>query len=218
MSLKQVLEFFNKNKFDILSMGVFFGILGMVIYFLFPAKYLATGYIYVSRNIEEREYVESLKSDFSYEGFYAQQNAAQYTGTVLGLIESENLHYTVLEDLGVNPNTKNLRKLARTINVKKVAPQLIEITVKEMDQKKAIRTWNTVSEVLYTTTTRLNQEGDPNLKINIVENSPVLLTTIHNPFINIVAGLFIGTFVATFVLALEEYLITNLDIKSRRKK
>lgn len=222
MSLKQIIDFLNKYKIDILSMGVFFGILGVVIYFLFPAKFVAKGNIFVSRNIQTPQIISEnanpAAQEFSYEGFYAQQNASLYTSTVIGLVESENIRYRTLLDIGIPTTTNNLKKLERKIGAKKIAPQLLELEIKENTAKQATKNWNTLVENLIVTNQQLTQEGDPNLKITVVADSPIVVTTYKNPLLNFGIGLVVGTLIAMFVLALQDFATDALTSNKKPGK
>lgn len=222
MSLKQIINFLNKYKIDILSMGVFFGILGIVIYFLFPAKFVAKGNIFVSRDIQTAQTISESTNpptqEFAYEGFYAQQNASMYTSTVIGLIESENISYRTLLDIGIPTTTSNIKKFERKIGAKKIAPQLIELEIKENTAKQATKSWNTLVENLMVTNQQLTQEGDPNLKITVVVDSPIVVTTYKNPLLNFGIGLVAGTLIAMFVLALQDFAAEALNSNKKPGK
>lgn len=204
MNLKDLLKFLHKNYFDILSMSVFFGILGLVIYFLLPTKYIASGEFFIGRNIQPVDTQQNVDS-FSYEGYYAQQNALSYTANIEGILDSDFTRSEVLKQTGTPANSYNMRNLDKKIRVKRTAPQIVEVQIRDTNPQKAMETWLALTNITENISSDLNSQGDPNIFVKRINQTPVLKEAYKNPFVNFAGGIMIGAFLATFVLALEEY-------------
>lgn len=205
MTLKEILEFYNRYKVKILVFGFVFSLIGVVVFFVFPPKTIATGSLFVTRKVQ-KDITPQDEPFFTYEGFYSQQSAFSYTSTVIGLLESEGFRSMVLGDIGFVGNADNIRRIKRAIKIKKSAPQLISVTVKEWRGVPPEIIYNSLTQKIITSSLALNEEGDPNLLVLRVEEFPIVRQTYSNVYVNALVGFGLGVFVASFALALKEYL------------
>ncbi len=211
MTLKELSKFFAKNKIAILGTGVSFALVGVVIYFLLPPKYSATGTLFVTRKIEQPEpgttfSPESVEDGFfSYEGYYAQQNALSYTSTLIGLIESADIKSKVLDTLSISVSEANLRKLGRAVSAKKHAPQLVVVTVKGLPSASAEKIWTTLVDEVMLASQKLSEQGDPNLVVVAVSDHPIVKEGYRNVLVNIIIGFGFGVLVSTMYFAGKQY-------------
>lgn len=201
MELKNL---FIKLKYNYLLIGVFVivgSIIGVIVYFVLPQKYLASGSFYVSRTTQQ-----NVGDFFTYEGYYGQQTAQAYTATVIGLLESLDIKSKALSALGIPINEYTLRKYGKLISVKKSAPQLVTLNVKGNTAKQASDLWEAVSKNTLDTTYKLNLTSDPNLKISTLAEKPVIKETFWNIYANSFIGAGLGFLTGVGALYLFSYL------------
>lgn len=242
MTLNEQLIFLIDKKIDILGMGMLFGLLGIVVYFITPTKYDAVGSLFIARSVEDNEPLESLVQDpsientndttvpeqntnapssegvFTYEGYYAQQNAVTYTTSLVGIIESDVLRGALLRDLGYPVTGKNLRNLGRIIHTKRQAPQLIEISIEASSANIAQENWLRMTDLLINISNSLNLQSDPNLKIIKVTSKPVVSESFKSMPLNFVLGFGFGILISSLALAFQEYMGTSNDISLRTNR
>lgn len=203
MELKELVQVFKRHLGTVLVFAGLFALAGAAFYFYFPKSYKAIGSFYISRAVSD----ETSQGDFTYEGYYAQQTATNYTGTFIGLLESVDVRKAALEDLGQPVNAQTLRKSARNINVKKAAPQLVVLTVKAPTPELAESFWTSLSDSATGASAALNNfAGDPGISVLQISSAPVVQETFNNLFVDIFVGLSFGLLLGTFVSAFKEYL------------
>ncbi|MFA5776607.1 MAG: Wzz/FepE/Etk N-terminal domain-containing protein, partial [Patescibacteria group bacterium] len=69
----------------VFAVSIFVGLLGAGVSTILPNQYTAKGLLIVTRKADELS-----KEVFTYEGYYAQQNAGAYTATFLSILQSPN--------------------------------------------------------------------------------------------------------------------------------
>lgn len=199
MELKVLINILYKNALQVVVF-LLIGAVGGATTFILPQKYTATGSFYVKRTIQN-------SSDFfTYEGYYGQQTALAYANTVFALLESTDLKSMTLKKLGTEVNEQTLRKLHKKTDIKKTAPQLVSLTVKDFSPSEAAVVWNALSESLLETTYEINKNGDSALSISKISEEPVVKQTYNNLWLNLSAGAVLGFVFGAFSLALKEYL------------
>lgn len=201
MSLKEQILFISVNKLIISIGSVFFGLLGLFLYFYIPPTYKAVGTLYVSRAI-----TTTTTTEFSYEGYYARQNAVSYVPSVVGMLESVSTRKFILEKLEYPVTVKNLQRLNSNISVKKPAPQLIEVSYKSQSPENAADVWKTLTSYVVSKHYDLNSDIDSTVSIKYLSEAPVVVESFRNPVLNFFVGLLIGFVLMVFVLAFKRYL------------
>lgn len=201
MELAELLQVFGRNKKMIVKITLGFGLVGLL-YFLLPKSYRAVGSFYVTRGVDFRN-----RSDFTYEGYYAQQAGTNYAQTLIGLFESADIRSDALNLMGVPVTESNLRRVARNLKAKKASPQLVTLTVKAGSEDLAKEFWNALSESARNASTRLNEStGDPFLRITSVSTFPVVHQTYSSVSVSILVGLGLGCLVGFLIAVIREYL------------
>lgn len=201
MELKEIFDFYRKN-FKKVVFGVFlFSVLGAILFYVIPVKYVATGSIFVVRaaDLVQRE-------EFTYEGFYAQQNASEYSKTVVGILESIEMQKKMVEAKGDFVTEENLRKVRRELNIKKVAPQVITLEIEGDDPQKVVDLWNEVAKQTLSSSETISERGDTGTSIVILDDSPVVHSGFRELWAFVLVGAVFGFVTATFYFALREYL------------
>jgi capsular polysaccharide biosynthesis protein len=201
VDLKDILKFTKKNAIKITAVGLFFGLLGVAVYYWVPTKYLASGSIYVKRSVENGE-----GKYFTYEGYYNQQTATSYTNTVMGFLESIDVRSQSLENLGFDVTESSLRRLGKQIKIKKAGNQLITLSVKDISPQYAQALWLELARNTISTAQTLNSNSDPALQISMLKDLPVVKEVYKNVWLNFFIGVALGKLIAIIVLAFKAYV------------
>ncbi len=198
MELRDILKKIRKNR-GLLAIFISMGLIAGVLFYLLPSNYIASGSFYVTRKEDNSE------SFFTYEGYYSQQTATTYTNSVVALAESVDVKKQVLNKLDIPVNTQNIRKINKSVSVKKTGPQIVNITLKDKDLDKAKTLWEGVSEILIDTSKEINLEGDGKLSVVKISEEPFIKETYKPLWITSVAGILFGFSLGMLIIGLKEY-------------
>lgn len=201
MELAELLKLMKTNIKSMTFACVLGGLLGATIYFLIPQYYIASSSFYISRKMDSANF-----SFFSYDGYYGQQTALSYTSTVLGLFESTDIKSQALQNLNIEVNNSSLRKLKREMSVKKLAPQVVFVSVRATSGDKASEMFQAVADATINTANDLNKTGDSQLQITQVSKPPVVNNEFRNIFVNIAVGIGLGFILGLGLVSLKKYL------------
>lgn len=97
-----------------------------------PVKYRASTTVLLFNEPEA-----PTKNYFTYEGFYAQKAAQEYTDTVVGLLRSDVVLSAVQEKVFREENDSDRGDLRQLLKVEKHAPQLMQVSVTWEDSQQA---------------------------------------------------------------------------------
>lgn len=206
MSLKEQFNFLVINRRLLLLSMLLGGVFGGLVHFLLPPSYSAVGYFYVSRTVSMAPTPLPSSQEFTYEGYYARQNAVSYVPTFLGLLESDSTSSAVLELLQQPVDAASIRKLGRGISVKKPAPQLIELSYKSSSPENALQVWKTLAKYAVEKHYDLNADIDPNISVKYLAEEPVIKESYRNPVFNFLVGSIVGFGCTLFILAFKFHL------------
>lgn len=201
MELAELITYIKKHLKEVAGFALAGGLLGVLLYYVIPQYYVASGSFYISRAINN-----GASNYFAYEGYYGQQTAISYTNTVMGLFESTDVKAQAIKTLGMEVNDQSLRKLKRSLSVKKLAPQVIYVTVEATSPEKASSTYQAVADATLSIAQKLNQSGDTQLQIEQVSKPPVIDDVFKNIFVNMLIGLGFGFVLSLGFLFLKKYL------------
>lgn len=197
-----MVKLLKSNRRTIVSYGGLFILFGVAFFYFFPKTYKTAGSFYVTRGVDLVE-----RSDFRYEGYYAQQAGTNYAETLIGLLESVDVRRNALANLEIPVTESTLREAARNIKAKKAAPQLVTLSVKGSSPELAERFWFILSQEVIAVSGKLNKNaGDSALSVTLVESAPVTYETFNNVYLNVFIGLAFGLLLGSFVVVLKEYL------------
>lgn len=198
MELRDVFKKIRKNR-KTLIVCTLFGLVAGVIFHFLPSNYIASGSFYITRKENNSE------SFFTYEGYYSQQTATTYTNSVVALAESEDVKKQVLNTLNISVNGHNIRKINRSMSVKKKGPQIINITFKDKDLNRAKKIWEEISNVLIKTSEEINLAGDRELAVVKISKEPFVKQFYKPISITSVAGILFGFSLGMLLISLKEY-------------
>ncbi len=200
MELREYLRVLQKNIVVLVGLTVLGGAVALGVSQRIPDKFEALLTIYVQKIPEQ-----PTSGDFTYDGYYAQQAAEAFTDTVVGLFESSTVAYRALELTERDSAISQIRELNKQTSVEKIAPQLVDLSVRATDSVYAIEVvqglFSAVEEQVLSaehdfgnvTVKRVNTEP-----LVILQKPPILLYTL--------VGLFVGFFVAIVAVAIKQYM------------
>ncbi|HNU76543.1 MAG TPA: Wzz/FepE/Etk N-terminal domain-containing protein [bacterium] len=198
MEFREIFKKIRKNR-QVLALCALIGLItGVLIHFL-PSNYTASGSFYITRKEDNSE------SFFTYEGYYSQQTASTYTNSVVALAESEDVKKQVLNKLDLPEDGYNIRKISKSMSVKKTGPQIINIAFKDKDLNKSKTIWETIADTLIDTSKEINRDGDGKLAVVKISEEPFIKQFYKPLLITSVAGILVGFSLGIFIISLKEY-------------
>lgn len=198
MELREIFKKIRKNK-KILIVCVLVGLLAGILFHFLPSNYIASGSFYITRKEDNSE------SFFTYEGYYSQQTATTYTNSVVALAESVDVKKQVLEKVDLPIDDQNIRKINKSMSVKKTGPQIINITFKDKDLKKVKTIWQSISDILIETSKEINLNGDGKLTVVKISEEPFIKEGYKTLWMTGVAGIIFGCSLGLLIVSLKEY-------------
>lgn len=175
------------------------GLLAGILFHFLPSNYIASGSFYITRKEDNSE------SFFTYEGYYSQQTATTYTNSVVALAESVDVKKQVLEKVDLPIDDQNIRKINKSMSVKKTGPQIINITFKDKDLKKVKTIWQSISDILIETSKEINLNGDGKLTVVKISEEPFIKEGYKTLWMTGVAGIIFGCSLGLLIVSLKEY-------------
>jgi len=147
------------------ALSILVGLVGAGVTTILPNQYTAKGLLVITRRTDV-----PAKEVFTYEGYYAQQNATSYTATFLAILQSPS-------NLISADSTSDPKELLRLIKAKREGSQVIILSAQGQTPQDAQRLWKKVSDSAIQAHIELTASADPLLKITKTPNSPVILRT-----------------------------------------
>lgn len=202
MEIIQVYLHIKRNFKGILLSGIVFALFGLFVYKVTPRTFKATGTFFIGREVED-------KQEFTYEGYYAQQNALNYSKNVVALLKSKDIRSKALKLLDVPVNSNNLRRVSRMIQIKSEGTQLVTLSAKGETPQQAENLWGAMANELTQSADSINKISDPKIKIISVVTKPVVEESYSNKYLNISIGFLVGILMGTFISAAFDYIKEN---------
>jgi len=140
VELKQFINILKKNIFFI----VFFGVLGVVVALFFALKF-SSGY-QQSQLFYVNSPEESTQSVYNFEGYFAQEKARNFTDTAVAILTSPDF-------------LKDVSNQSAAVGIRKLAPQVIRITVTASDPQVPAESINKIAAAFNQKLSGLTQEN-----------------------------------------------------------
>ena len=200
MELRDLFEILGKYCRLIVLTASIFGLGAFVGSTQLPPKYEAVLTLYVKRTAEP-----AGENFYTYDGYYNQQAAERYTDTVVGLLESGGILQEALRSAGLSADQKAMRRARKSIEVEKVAPQLVEIKVRRRSREEAQSITDSLAAKVIERVRTLNKAGDEALSLEPLNAEPIIER--HEPLaaLNAVVGVMVGLLVSTLASFFWEY-------------
>lgn len=194
MELKTILELVSKRLGIIAGVSILAGLTGTGVVLVLPYQYTAQGLLVVTRKAD-------TPSDnvFTYEGYYAQQNAQAYTVTFLSILLSPS----TLSNAGTGIGTK---KLIQLIKAKKNGGQAINFSVKGNSPQEAHTLWVKIADSAIASHNALTPTADPLISVDPTLGSPVVVNSYPAWYKVLAAGFTCSVILASFLIILGRYL------------
>lgn len=166
-----------------------------------PTRYKSELTVYVQRVPEDPP-----AGDYTYDGFYAQQAAEAYTDTVEGFLQSRDIIRQALAASNLSTDTNMVRAVEKRLEVEKVAPQLINVSLTMETQNKATALIKEIAAVTKERAKTLNQQENEAMVIDLVNPDPLESSVKPWLELNVVVGFLGGLVIATSGVLLKGYL------------
>ena len=194
--LRDYLNFLKKNSVIILL----FGILGVGAGFFYTSSkeinYEAVANLYIINTAQGQN-----ERYYTYDGYYSQLAAKEYTDTLIGLIKSLDFIRVVASDIGTTPT-----QIASSLRVRKTAPAVINLSVTNKDAEAAKKLVIKLTVALNDKISFLNPGSDNPLTTKTLQPEP-FVNKLQEPIkINTLLGAFVGMIIAIVTSALITYL------------
>ncbi|MCX6783923.1 MAG: hypothetical protein NT141_02545 [candidate division WWE3 bacterium] len=173
---------------------------GWVVTFL-PSTFKASGLLFVTREADAVS-----PNFFTYEGYYAEQTAQQYTDSVVAILKSLPLKEAALKSIGAAATSIDVKRFNNNTLIQKSGPQIISVTVTAKTSEAASEEWQAVTKLATSQVSEINQSGDSKISVKILEKTPLLETVKISPIL-LGTGVFLGLlFAGLTLLSLRFYL------------
>lgn len=201
MELREVLLVFRRYARALALAAGLFGLAAFAVSSSLPVKYQAATTVFVKRQAGPES-----ASYFTYEGYYAQMTASEYANTVVGFLKSDDILKRALEIVERPSDQKALGEVRNAVFAKKIAPQLVFLTVTRRDQSEARGLASALVQATQERSNLLNQTGDRGLSIDTLNPNPIVKTLKPQPLLNAAVAVTGGLLLALLAAFLFEYL------------
>lgn len=190
MTILSIKAYLKKRKYFFVITFVFTFVVGCLLGLL-PPVYKVDGLFFVSLP------AQPIPSDFSYEGYYSQKNADQFSYTLIGLLESRVFSNQVSQSFKSFFSTKQLR---RHLSIYRAGPQLVGIHFKHKDKELALKVWDSISSQVLSISKDLSHQTGSDLMVSPVWQAPVVEVAIIPWWVGGLLGAFSFLFLSAAVL------------------
>ena len=121
------------------------------------------------------------------------------------MAESVDVKKQVLNRLNLPVNGYNVRKINKSMSVKKTGPQIINITFKDKDANKAKTIWENMSDILIETSKEINRDGDGKLAVIKISEEPFIKESYKPLSITSFLGILCGFSLGIVIISFKEY-------------
>ncbi len=181
----------------------FAAVVGYGVSLKWPVYFRASGILFVNREAEKKVVGNNY---YTYEGFYRQQTAERFTDTVVGLLKSEVILAGAGKSLGLAVDHNGLKRLSGATEVRKAAPQLVKLEVKQKTGEQATKLWQALAKEGIEKVKTLGAGEDSRLLLSQVTSEPLVNAVSPDPLLDTVVASGLGLVAGLFVLSLKEYL------------
>ena len=198
IELKEILKVLKQNLTFILVVTVIGGLAGFAYSKVKTEKFEAQNTLYVKREADTK-----ASAYYSYDGFYAQQVSKEYTDTVLGLLKTIEPYRDAVDKTTASMNP---RLLMGNTKVRKVSPQIISVSVTNVNEETAKDSLKALVAGLADKVKALNQGGDKKIQVEPVRTEPITTLDKTSQLLNLSIGFLAGLIISILSLALGIYL------------
>ncbi len=183
----------------LLAFSLLLGIGACVVSSRLPTRYQATVTLFV------RKEPESAQEYYTYDGYYAQKVAEEYADTVVGLLESEGVRRRAGEEKWGEPSKKTLRRLQKSIQVEKTAPQLVTLDVVWESEETAEELVSILAGLAREKVEFSEDQDAQGVEVVTLDSQPVVETLEPHRLLNSLVGAGAGLLLAVVLVWIKEY-------------
>lgn len=116
--------------------------------------------------------VREQSTEYQFDGFYALQATDLFTATLASWAQAPEMVAAAYRAGGLELPTQDPRRLVRSIEARKVAPQLVEITIRETDAARAQQLIEGLKIIVGSEVERYHTESIPELQFRVTATEP----------------------------------------------
>lgn len=184
MELKNAIDLFKNNIFFL----IIFIILGTVIGYQ-SAQFLPSGYSQSQLFFAVKP--QTNQQSDSYEGYYSQENARNFTDTAAAILEDPQL-------------LKQSLKNSQTVTIRKIAPQVIRITIQSQKKEDLAGSIDQIARSFNLKVADLTQ-SEPPISLKPVSQASEISFFALNPLILSLFGATLAIIAALLIIFLKIY-------------
>lgn len=201
MELKEFISLLKKNLVLLVILGAIGAALGATVIVYLPIKWTSSQtYIIEKRSIKDNG------AYFNYDGYYANQVGISYTNNLASLFESRDIKIKTLETLQTELIEKNIVDLNKNLKVKKLGPQVLQVTYQNFNKEKAENVLNASTENALKSLTASNWDSGLDITITKINSSTSAVQNYINPYLTVSGATAITTLATILVLIVRDYL------------
>lgn len=208
MELKDYLKLLHKELELIISTAAFFAAIGVIVYFVIPPKYVASGTFFVGRavgNPNGNSVATSTSSNsIDYEGYYASQASITYADSFSNILTSIEIQRLSLDALNKPIKEVYLRKLAKNTKVTRES-NIVKLEVTAKTGKEALNTYHAVANNSIVKFKAQASRLDSNILVSKIYPDPVIYKEFSSVFLAALIGLVLGALASITYISVKDY-------------
>lgn len=198
IEVKLLFSIFKKHLTRIFFVTLLFSLISFVYASGLSASYESLITVYIQKDPEEPE-----SGDFTFDGYYAQQAAEGFTDTVVGFFESPAVALHALELAKETSTSEEVKSFQKRTKIEKVAPQLINVTVKDDNPEKSNVLVDSLLQAVSESASSIGTPSTGKVNVAMVTKEPLVHQKNPSSFVYALVGAafgFLGSYVVSFVM------------------
>lgn len=178
MDFKELVNLVIKNKILLTSMAILGLVAGLLISFYAPMKWTAS-----QTYLVEKKSTPISQQYFNYDSYYANQVGIAYTNNLASILEGRDLKVAVLTSIDGTVTDRAIQDLTKYLKVKKLGPQLVQVTYQNYSPDRTVKTLDKASEFATEIIKQSNESSGIDLTITRVSKDSKVIQSYINPLL-----------------------------------
>ncbi len=200
MELKEYLKIIKDHLgiFIFISILVF---LALISFFLVkPQEYQASLTLNISR--------EGAKTtqDYQFDDFYRLQADEKFADTLVEWLKNPRVVSDIYQKAGISTDNFSLKSLSRSFSPAKYSPQTVVVSFNSPTKEQAEKLSHSIVSITRENTQKLNEKQQETAWFQVIAFDPLIKKQIFSWPIIILAGIFLGIFIAFWVVLFIHYI------------
>jgi len=200
MELREYIKIVRKSLPSLIILAAGFGGLAFLVSQQLPTTHTASLTFYV-----KRQATEAREDYYTFDGYYSQQAAEKFTETVVGFLKSKDILLASAKLANLPTDQESLGQLEGSIKIKQVAPQLVNLGVKQEEAEMAKTFCTSLAQATTERINLLNQTGDKSISVDLLNTEPLVDKNEPHTIVNTLVGILTGALIALLYIFLKEY-------------